>query len=270
MASAAQPDHTGSVTASAACGGGEENVGNAEAEQDSAARPAEAAQSAERTSEEALRPPIQAPEGQQQGDAAAASTPGLDMELDADSQTQTQALASLKELCDSGLLPVNLYQENVAAIHRSSRRLQQWRERLHEKSQQLLEHHAAMKVRHLFSDLSPVISVTTACFVDHLQSTQCPSSAGARGWDAGVHGRNARGCRSRKAAGPATDEWPAQGNRRQGAGMVPRVSSLRVQVVLMYGHVALNRRSWMTYKTSGTNSHETWKGTFSAKHYGPA
>jgi hypothetical protein len=45
---------------------------------------------------------------------------------------------------------------------------------------------------------------------------------------------------------------------------------LRVQVVLMYGHVALNRRSWMTYKTSGTNSHETWKGTFSAKHYGPA
>ena len=67
-------------------------------------------------------------------------------EVETDS-SQSQALASLKELCDSGLLPMNLYQENVAAIHRSSRRLQQWRERLREKSQQLLERHAAMQVR---------------------------------------------------------------------------------------------------------------------------
>lgn len=87
-------------------------------------------------------PPME--EGQPaDAEAEAEAKPGPDVEVEADSQMQ--ALASLKELCDSGLLPMNLYQENVAAIHRSSRRLQQWRERLREKSHQVLERHAAMQ-----------------------------------------------------------------------------------------------------------------------------
>ena len=99
-------------------------------------------------------------------DAEAAAKPGPDAEMEADSQTQ--ALASLKELCDSGLLPMNLYQENVAAIHRSSRRLQQWRERLREKSQQLLERHAAMQVRQCCPNPSTQPSALSRCCHDRL------------------------------------------------------------------------------------------------------
>jgi hypothetical protein len=136
MASPAEPEPTSSG----------DDVSRPDPEQEDAAGPAEAGQSAERTQEAGSRPSVE-PDGRHRAEAEAASTPGPDVELDANSQAQ--ALASLKELCDSGLLPMNLYQENVAAIHRSSRRLQQWRERLHEKSQQLLERHAAMKVRQL-------------------------------------------------------------------------------------------------------------------------
>ena len=147
MASPAEPDHTSSG----------DDVSRPESEQEDAPGPAEAGQSAERTQEAGPRQSME-PEGQHRAEAEAASTPGLDVELDANSQAQ--ALASLKDLCDSGLLPMNLYQENVAAIHRSSRRLQQWRERLHEKSQQLRERHAAMKVRQ--SCLNPSMSRSAA------------------------------------------------------------------------------------------------------------
>ena len=103
----------------------------------------QAEQPAEPTSMDVDLPPME--EGQPaDAEAEAEAKPGPDVEVEADSQMQ--ALASLKELCDSGLLPMNLYQENVAAIHRSSRRLQQWRERLREKSHQVLERLAAMQV----------------------------------------------------------------------------------------------------------------------------
>ena len=148
--------------------------------------------------------PSMNPDEQQRAEAEPASTPRPDVELDGDSQAQ--ALASLKELCDSGLLPMNLYQENVAAIHRSSRRLQQWRERLHEKSQQLLERHAAMKVRQSCLNPTTPYSAAAMCFADRPRSAHCPPSAGARGWDGCYYERNACGCRSREADGPATDE----------------------------------------------------------------
>lgn len=92
------------------------------------AEPAPAAASA------ADQPPAARASEQQ---AAGAAEPG---------SSQAQALASLKELCDCGLLPVDLYDENVAAIHRSSQRLQQWRGRLRDKSERLSERHAAMQV----------------------------------------------------------------------------------------------------------------------------
>ena len=40
---------------------------------------------------------------------------------------QFKALQSMKELCDSGLLPETLYQQNVAAIQRSTAKIEEWK-----------------------------------------------------------------------------------------------------------------------------------------------
>eukprot|EP01047_Picozoa_sp_COSAG01_P098154 COSAG01_NODE_28379_length_662_cov_1.364121_1_plen_130_part_10 len=50
---------------------------------------------------------------------------------------EAAALASLKQLCDCGLLPEVLYRQNVAAIERSTRRLAEWQQRLGQKAQTL-------------------------------------------------------------------------------------------------------------------------------------
>ena len=47
--------------------------------------------------------------------------------IDAGATKRTRALQSLKELCDSGLLPETLYQQNVAAIQRSTAKIEEWK-----------------------------------------------------------------------------------------------------------------------------------------------
>lgn len=96
----------------------------------------------------------------QQPGVSAAQEETQDAEVQLEAKSQAHALASLKDLCDSGLLPMNLYQENVAAIHRSSRRLQQWRDRLREKSHQLLDRYEAMQVRQWSCSNHPLRSWT--------------------------------------------------------------------------------------------------------------
>jgi hypothetical protein len=148
-------------------------------------------------------------------DETAAAAAGAEREDAEAGDSQAQALASLKELCDCGLLPVDLYQENVAAIHRSSQRMQQWRERLCDKSQRLVERHAAMQVRQALCRWparrpGPGAPGLTLCL---LAARAGPRGAAARRLEGHAGGR-----RSCEAAGPAADERPAKGDRRQRAG----------------------------------------------------
>ena len=60
-------------------------------------------------------------------------------------EDQAKALQSLRELCDAGLLPENLYQQNVAAIQRSTAKVQLWKQALYDKSTMLQTYHDDIK-----------------------------------------------------------------------------------------------------------------------------